>query len=75
MIRINVKCLFMPVLYFKFWHIFNNVDVNMHFVDKILSVGCICGKFMSINLKCEFRKRKSNRIDCPTGKIYYFILN
>lgn len=32
----------------------------MHYVDKILSVGCIGGKFMPIDLKCEFGKRKYN---------------
>lgn len=48
----------------------------MHYVDKILSVGSIGGEFMPINLKCEFEEKKiTNWIDCPTCKIYYFILN
>ena len=47
----------------------------MHYVDKSLSVGCTGDGFMPFNLKCEFRKRKSNWIDCPTCKIFYFILN
>lgn len=43
-----------------FGRIFNNISANMHYVDKIQSVGNIGGEFIPINLKFEFGERKSN---------------